>query len=79
VDANIIIVDNEVSFGGAKFSIIDANCNFNCKTVYSFCSIIVKVKEHEEFFPAFRSLATQLMLTLGKLPMTAQSIGRFIL
>uniref|UniRef100_A0A8C5CT30 Centrosomal protein of 70 kDa n=1 Tax=Gadus morhua TaxID=8049 RepID=A0A8C5CT30_GADMO len=27
-------------------------------------SIIVKVKEHEEFFPAFRSLATQLMLTL---------------
>ena len=50
-----------------------------CQTVHSFCSVIVKVKEHEEFFPAFHSLVTQLMLTLGKLHTIAQNIPRIIL
>lgn len=32
----------------------------------SLCSIIVKVKQHEEFFPAFHALVLDILHTLGK-------------
>lgn len=31
----------------------------------SLCSIIVKVKQHEEFFPAFHALVLDILQTLG--------------
>lgn len=31
-----------------------------------FFSIIIKVKQHEEFFPAFHALITEILQTLGK-------------
>lgn len=31
-----------------------------------FSSIIVKVKQHEEFFPAFHALIMDILHTLGK-------------
>lgn len=36
---------------------------------YLFClhSIIVKLKQHEEFFPAFHALTVDILETLGKL------------
>ena len=32
----------------------------------SFSSIIIKVKQHDEFFPAFHALITDVLHTLGK-------------
>lgn len=31
-----------------------------------FCSIVSKVRQHEEFFPTFYSLITDILQTLGK-------------
>lgn len=35
------------------------------KCPFTLCSIIVKVKQHDEFFPAFHALTTDILHTLG--------------
>lgn len=44
-------------------------------TLLLFFSILLKVKQHEEFFPAFHGLATQLLQTLGKNTTSIVPIG----
>ena len=39
--------------------------SLKCFLFVCFASIISKVKEHEEFFPAFYSLVMELLQTLG--------------
>lgn len=45
---------------------------------YLFClhSIIVKLKQHEEFFPAFHDLTVDILQTLGKLLEHSDSLNR---
>ncbi len=44
--------------------------------VFVFHSIIVKLKEHEEFFPVFHSFILELLQTLGKNKLYSQSTNQ---
>lgn len=44
----------------------DGSCSGLLQSLLLFFSIIMKVKQHEEFFPAFHALVTGILQTLGK-------------
>lgn len=56
----------QVCFSHTWVGLPDGSCSGLLQSLLLFFSIIMKVKQHEEFFPAFHALVTGILQTLGK-------------